>query len=216
MSYAQAQSALDALPPEADKLAHATATVYQWNPSYYVTYRALIALVGKEKTDAIRAFVKLADATGLYDALLLQSGQEGGAQLMHEEVQGLLTMAAANGIITGADALKINNEGRTALGPRYQAEWQLQAFDANTLARLPLLVKHEALAADVDRTLAAIDTYPDIVSTAAGFEVTPTHRSTLVAYVQNFAALINADDPAAEAFDATLAAAWAFATQEND
>lgn len=69
------------------------------------------------------------------------------------------------------------------------------------------------LADAVDTALGWIDSSAANLSALLGTQVGPTQRGRLIQYVQTYRTLLQANDPAAATYDATLAGAWAFAKQ---
>lgn len=205
MSYADAKAALDPIADPAARLAHATQAVYR-PLAAKITYfdlrtevRPGVPRFPKAKVNALAAVVAQHDPLGHQFML-----GERGIDPNHADAAPLLdNLPDLTGqMVTAADCDAIRDMARTPLGPRHRAEWGLDTFTADTLARLDDWARWEALVADVDAWVAAVATHGPVLS-ALG--VGEAERDRLVAAVQRWRGEIEAGRPA-DAMPATAAA----------
>lgn len=224
MSYANAQTAITTanLPDDASKLAFAGETVYVWRDyfaSYRTIYDLLIALdpsTASAKVRSIQSAVEAADP--IADQFLLAPGDSkgngGGVNINLPQAQAMVAQLLGGGVITQAESDAILNLARSNPRPRYQAEWGLDAFTADTLARLAQYVAWEALTIDVDRWIGAIDSCASVLASVAGItaDMLASRRAAMVAIVQDYKSKIDAGTDTSD-MPADGAAAWAKAGQ---
>jgi hypothetical protein len=140
MGYRTAQAAIAAATlADADAaLAYATETVYTVR-QVFVSYLQVRGALGQAKADAIDAVLKTEDPNA--ERIFFTTGIDPN---FAESIPFLAALpAATGGVVTDADCDLIRNFGRTARGPRYQADWGLLAFDADTVTNLDALATWE-------------------------------------------------------------------------
>lgn len=219
MSYAQAQTDINAanLPDGASKLAFAGATVFSWS-HYFASYRTIFDLLiqqGDANPQATVAAISaaIASQSPVIDALLKVPGDSrgngGGADLSSPLAQSMLAGLVAANVITQAQADSILDLARSDPRPRYQ-DWGLASFTQSTLTALPAYVAWEALTADVDSWLLAIDGDGAVVQSLAGIDAATlaNRRAAMVAAVQQWKTTIDSGGDTTK-MPATAALLWA-------